>query len=119
MGRAPTANQSPRDPHEQPGVLKGSHPQTPLPGDRDNGKWGFPLHSEPSVGLGRQDAPHSSSEREPQEKLVFVGCSSHRLQDVAISIHLHREVANERCSFSACPILGAKFPSDPRVTDLY
>lgn len=61
MGRILTANQSPRDPHKQPGVLKGSHPQTPLPGDRDNGKRGFPPHSEPPAGLGRQDIPHSSS----------------------------------------------------------
>lgn len=76
MGRTPTANQSPRDPHEQPGVLKGSHPQTPLPGDSDTGKWegGFPPHSEPPAGLGRQATPHSSSEREPQEKFVFVCC---------------------------------------------
>lgn len=54
----------------------------------------------------------------PRKSSFFVCCSSHHLQDVTISTHLHREVVNEKCSFSARPILGAKFPSDLRVTDL-
>jgi hypothetical protein len=45
--------------------------------------------------------------------------STQHFQDATISIYLHIEAVNEKFSFLACPILGAKFPSDPRVTDLY